>query len=270
MLPTLESCHARAPGRSIRVRVIPKHADDEASTPSWTVLTMRVGGGKLGGIHGVHLGEGVVIRYAATDATRQTIPWVEVTRPGATPVAYLAKGTDAAQAAALEKHTMQCVDCHNRPAHTFERPERAVDRALVLGDLPAGLPFMRKRAVELLRATYADEGAARSGIAAGLREAYASAPAADVTKAADALSAIWARNVFPDLRVTWGTYPNNLGHEDDPGCFRCHDGDHATADGSASIDQDCSSCHEAVAIDEASPEILTTLGLSDLTAKPGS
>jgi NapC/NirT cytochrome c family, N-terminal region len=267
---TCESCHARAPGRSIRVRVIPKHADDEANTPSWTVLTMRVGGGKLGGIHGAHLGDGVVIRFAATDATRQTTPWVELTRPGASPVAFLAKGTDAAQAAALPKHTMQCVDCHNRPAHTFERPERAVDRALVLGDLPSGLPFMRKRAVELLRATYADEGAARSGIAARLRETYASAEPSDVTKAADALSAIWAPNVFPDLRVTWGTYPNNLGHEDDPGCFRCHDGDHATADGSTSIDQDCSSCHEAVAIDEASPEILTTLGLSDLTAKPGT
>jgi hypothetical protein len=98
----------------------------------------------------------------------------------------------------------------------------------------------------------------------------ASAPPPDVAKAADALFAICARNVFPDLHVTWGTYPNNLGHEDDPECFRCHDGDHSTPDGSASIDQDCSSCHEAVAIEEASPEILTTLGLSDLTAKPGT
>src|SRR4030095_13166407 len=102
------------------------------------------------------------IRFATTDAARQTIPWVEVTRAGTGTVTYAAKGVDAT---ALPKHTMQCVDCHNRPAHTFERPERAVDRALVLGDLPAALPFMKKRAVELLRATYADEGGARSGSA---------------------------------------------------------------------------------------------------------
>ena len=264
---TCESCHAREPGRSIRVRAIPKHADDEASTPSWTVLTMKVGGGKLGGIHGAHLGKDAVIRFATTDETRQTIPWVEVTRAGASAVTYAVKGVDAA---ALPKHTMQCVDCHNRPAHTFERPERAVDRALVLGDLPASLPFMKKRAVELLRATYADEAAARAGIATGLKESFASAPQADVAKAAETLSAIWARNVFPDLKVTWGTYPNNLGHEDDPGCFRCHDGEHETADGAASIGQDCATCHEAIAIEEASPEILTTLGLADLVSKPGT
>ena len=263
---TCEGCHARQPGRAIRVRVIPKHADDEASTASWTVLTMRVGGGPLGGIHGAHLGDGVVIRYASPDPARQSIPWVEVTRPGVDKATtYLASGTTESSAAALPRYTMQCVDCHNRPAHTFERPERAVDRALALRQLPTQ-PSMRQRAVELLRASYADEGAARTGIAAGLKETYAAAPPDDVTKAAEILGAIWARNVFPDLKVTWGTYPNNLGHEDDPGCFRCHDGEHATADGAATIDQDCSSCHEAIAVEEASPEILATLGLSDLTA----
>jgi hypothetical protein len=45
----------------------------------------------------------------------------------------------------------------------------------------------------------------------------------DIQSAAVALSAIYGRNVFPDLRVTWGTYPSNLGHMDFPGCFRCHD-----------------------------------------------
>jgi NapC/NirT cytochrome c family protein len=268
---TCESCHARQPGRSVRVRLFPKHADDEASTPSWTVLTMRIGGGKLGGIHGAHLAEGVVIRYAASDDARQTIPWVEVTRPGVgQPTTYLASGADAASVARLPRFTMQCVDCHNRPAHTFEQPERAVDREMALGELPGSLPSFRKRAVELLRTTYASEDAARAGIAAGIGESYASAPPEVVQKASEGLGAIWARNVFPDLGVTWGTYPNNLGHEDTPGCFRCHDGEHSTADGSASIGQDCSSCHEAIAVEEASPEILTTLGLSDLIAKLGS
>jgi len=85
----------------------------------------------------------------------------------------------------------------------------------------------------------------------------------DIRQAALAVLAIYNRNVFPDLKVTWGTYPNNLGHTDFPGCFRCHDGSHATRDGK-SITQDCSGCHEPLAMGEASPEILKTLGLAEL------
>ena len=70
---------------------------------------------------------------------------------------------------------------------------------------------------------------------------------------------IYDTNVFPDLRVSWGTYPNNLGHDAFPGCFRCHDDEHKTADGKT-ITQDCGACHEAVAIEESSPEVLKTLG----------
>ena len=67
--------------------------------------------------------------------------------------------------------------------------------------------------------------------------------------------------MFPDLKVTWGTYPNNLGHTDYPGCFRCHDEAHLTA-AKKTISQDCSLCHQPVAVDEASPDILKTLELN--------
>ena len=88
---------------------------------------------------------------------------------------------------------------------------------------------------------------------------------ADIEQAGQTVASIYARNVFPELKVGWGTYPNHLGHEDFPGCFRCHDEDHKAADGQT-ITQDCSACHEAVAMEEASPEILKTLGLSDRLA----
>jgi hypothetical protein len=74
--------------------------------------------------------------------------------------------------------------------------------------------------------------------------------------------AVYNRNVFPDLKVAWGTYPNNLGHTDFPGCFRCHDSAHETSEGKT-ISQDCESCHQTVASDEASPEILKTLGIAE-------
>jgi hypothetical protein len=261
-----EGCHSRIPSRAVRVRAIPTHADDQTGTLTWTVLAMKVSGGVNGGIHGAHMGPGVVIRFATPDPQRKSIPWVELTRPGSAPAIYLAKGADAAATAALPRHVMQCVDCHNRPAHTFELPERAVDDAMIAGEIPSSLPFVRKNGVALLRMTYADEMAARSGIDAELRRMYPTGNPDDVAKTSAALAAIWSRNVFPDLHVTWGSYPSNLGHSDEtPGCFRCHDGDHATVDGKATIGQDCATCHEPIAVDEPNPAILGTLGLASGT-----
>jgi hypothetical protein len=88
----------------------------------------------------------------------------------------------------------------------------------------------------------------------------------DVQGAAAAVLRIYNRNVFPDLKVGWGTYPNNLGHTEFPGCFRCHDSSHTAADGK-SITQDCDACHQLLATDEASPEILKTLGLEERISK---
>jgi hypothetical protein len=90
---------------------------------------------------------------------------------------------------------------------------------------------------------------------------------ADIDRAGAALASIYARNVFPDMRVTWGTYTNNLGHTDFPGCFRCHDESHATADGKT-ISQDCTSCHDMLAVDETSPDILKALNLAGKTGEP--
>ena len=74
------------------------------------------------------------------------------------------------------------------------------------------------------------------------------------------MQAIYRRNVFPDMKVTWGTYPNNIGHEDYIGCFRCHDESHKRADG-ATITQDCTACHAILAQEEKDPKVLSDLGL---------
>jgi hypothetical protein len=168
---------------------------------------------------------------------------------------------------------MQCVDCHNRPTHTFELPERAIDKALAFGEIPSGLPFIKKEGVQLLKTDYRTSEDAAEKLPAGLinyyrqnyPEIYASRPG-DIHLATKTVLAIYNRNVFPDLKVTWGTYPNNLGHTDFPGCFRCHDGSHTTRDGTA-ITQDCTACHQPLAMDETSPEILKTLGLAERIAQ---
>jgi hypothetical protein len=164
---------------------------------------------------------------------------------------------------------MQCVDCHNRPTHTFDLPERAVDKALTIGDIAVTLPYVKKKSVELLKTGYSTSKEAADKLPATLvsfyqqhyPELYAQRTQ-DIAQAGQAVLAIYNRNVFPDLKVTWGTYPNNLGHMDFPGCFRCHDGSHTAGDGKT-ITQDCSTCHVPLAMDEASPEILKTLGIAE-------
>jgi hypothetical protein len=168
---------------------------------------------------------------------------------------------------------MQCVDCHNRPTHTFELPERAIDRALANGEVPVSLPFVKKEGVALLKAQYRSSADASDrlpkALAAYYQEHHPAVYAtrrAEIDRAGQALVAIYGRNVFPELGVTWGTYPNNLGHTDFPGCFRCHDGSH-TAAGGKTITQSCNACHEALAIEETAPEILKTLGVADRMIK---
>jgi len=181
---------------------------------------------------------------------------------------YLAQDANPESVRNLPHFDMQCVDCHNRPTHAFELPERAVNRALASGALWSTLPYIKKKSVELLKSEYAgSEEAAqkiRNAIVDFYREKYPEVYAqrsSDVTRAADSVVSIYNRNVFPDLKVTWGTYPNNLGHTDFPGCFRCHDEAHAASD-RKTITQDCIVCHNALAVDEAAPEVLNTLGLA--------
>jgi hypothetical protein len=270
---TCEQCHAREKVVGPRLRVIAKRKDDESNTPTQTVLMMLVGGGRYGGIHGIHLGPGVHMRYAAADKKRQNIPWVEY-RNADTGVArtYLASDAKPDSIRSLPKFDMQCVDCHNRPAHAFELPDRAVDDAIGAGQLLSGLPYIKKTGVDLIKADYKSEEEAKQKIPASLvsfyRQKYPDVfgkQTADIQAAGQALLAIYERNVFPEFKVAWGTYPNNLGHTDYLGCFRCHDDSHATRD-KKTITQDCSACHQALAVEETSPEILKTLGVADKIA----
>jgi hypothetical protein len=160
---------------------------------------------------------------------------------------------------------MDCVDCHNRPTHIFELPETAVDKAMSTGRISPALPFIKKEAVAALRADYPTREAARQGIADRINKFYQgkgsqSDPAA-VARAIEAVQAIYATNIFPDMKVTWGVHPNNIGHQDSPGCFRCHDGNHTSADGKT-IPNDCATCHDLLAMEEKDPKVLKDLGVN--------
>jgi hypothetical protein len=135
------------------------------------------------------------------------------------------------------------------------------------GRISPSLPFAKKRAVEILKAGYGTRDEAAQKIPAAFEKYYRdNYPAiwaqrrAEATSAAEQVLAVYGRNIFPEMKVSWGTYPNNIGHADFPGCFRCHDGNHAAKDG-RSVTQDCNACHNLLAMDEANPKVLTDLGI---------
>jgi hypothetical protein len=280
---TCEACHWPQKFGGERLRVISTYAEDQANTLTKTVLMMHIGGGvtKGPGIHGVHLGVGVVMRYFPADESRQTIPVVERTDASGKTIRYVssdAKPEDLKAAGDESKwRTMDCMDCHNRPSHTYELPERALNEAIASGEVPAALPWVKKHGLEVLKASYSSRDEATERLPSALERIYReqhpdvyTAHKADIDTAAKGILAVYRRNVFPEMKVEWGGYPNNLGHTDFPGCFRCHDANHAAPDGAA-VSQDCSSCHAMLATDESDPKVLADMGVpaSPIASGPG-
>jgi nitrate/TMAO reductase-like tetraheme cytochrome c subunit len=262
-----EACHTPAKFVGEKLLVKSSFADDEANTEAQTVLVLHLGGedslSHLSGIHGVHLNR---MEYIATASDRSTIPWVQRRNADGSETVFAASALNGAVPSG-ERRTMDCIDCHNRAAHTFQTPEEAVNRAMAEGAISPELPWIHKEGLELLKATYTSQDEAKAKIPAQLAAFYKAqhpevlqSKAAQLKSASDQLVSIYGHNVFPDMKVTWGTHPNNIGHMAYPGCFRCHDGDHVSKDGKT-ITQDCSNCHNLLAVEESKPKVLSDLGL---------
>jgi len=265
---TCEECHWPEKFSGDKFVVKTKSGDDEKNSPVKTVLLLHIGGRTLSnslvGIHGRHLD---VVTYVAADEKRQTIPWVSYRKEDGSVTEFVS--TEAPpkpeQLARGERRLMDCMDCHNRPTHTFDMPEGAVNRAMAAGRISPSLPFVHKVAGELLRRPYPSKLAAQTELPEALRQYYRThyfsvynSQRAQIERAAESLLEIYNGNIFPEMNVTWGTYPNNLGHQDFPGCFRCHDGNHKSKDG-REITQDCNACHNLLAMEDPDPKILREL-----------
>jgi hypothetical protein len=252
---TCEQCHWPEKIHGDKIRRIVEYADDETNSESVTTLQVHVGGGseRLGIAQGIHWHMNLAneVEYIATDDKRQVIPYVRVRDRTGAVREYLADGVTAEQLAKGERRRMDCMDCHNRPSHTMApTAERAVNERMASGQIPKTLPFVRREAVKALNATYPTQEAGIDGIARALRAFYRARtpdgsplPAQDIDRAVQATTDIYRRNVFPEMNVRFGTYPNNIGHIDSPGCFRCHDDEHKTKEGKT-IGQDCETCHK--------------------------
>jgi len=229
---------------------------DDANS-RWTVaLSMKIGGGSAdhgpaGGIHW-HMNINNEVSYVSTDTLRQTIPWVSLRNRTTGEVReYMAR--DAAlpreEIDRLLRNVMDCIDCHNRPSHIYRPPVRIVDRSLASGRISTAIPGIRAAAVNALVQPYTSARAATDSIPQVLdgfyREKLGAIPDTLrplLASASGELTEQFRRNFFPAMKVSWKAYPNNIGHMTDLGCFRCHDGNHVSADGKE-ISKDCNVCH---------------------------
>lgn len=261
---TCEECHWPTKHVGDKLKVETRYADDEANTETKTVLLMKVGGqqaGKSSGIHW-HVDRGVAIRYLS-DASRENIFDIEIKTPDGKTRVFK---TEAKPTGDTEWRTMDCVDCHNRPSHTFKPAGKEINSAMADGRIDKTLPFIKREGLRALtEGKYASKEEARAGIAGQIDSFYKTqyadlypTKAAEIAAASSALGDIYSWNVFPKMKVTWGTYTNHLGHDDSPGCFRCHDKKHVNEEG-VKVSGSCKLCHAVLADDEADPEILNTL-----------
>ena len=245
---TCERCHWPEKHTGNLERTIPRYLSDPANSPFTVRLLLKVGGsgrefGKPSGIHW-HTSADTKVEYFSSDAQRQAIPWVRVTDNTGVVTVYRKAGFKGDPDPRLIR-VMDCIDCHNRPAHRFNSPNDAVDEAIYLGKIDRTLPSIKRTAVDDLSQPYSSSAEGEARISADLRKKYAGAKGLDDTVAA--VIAVYRANFFPEMKVDWSKYPENIGHMDNPGCFRCHDGQHTADNGKPMPATACNSCHVILA-----------------------
>jgi nitrate/TMAO reductase-like tetraheme cytochrome c subunit len=228
---------------------------DEANTRRETRLLVHVGGGspEAGPVSGIHWHMNLAneVTFISSDEQRRNIEWVRMKDRQGNVTEYTARDTKLTpeQLAAAPRRRMDCIDCHNRPTHIYQPPDRSVDDSLAAGKLDASLPYLKREAVALLSKPYTSTDEALRSIAEGLEAFYRSnypevyAGKGDSVRAAvGEVQRIFQTYTFPEMKTDWQTHPNNVGHFYFQGCFRCPNGELASDTGRV-IRKDCGLCH---------------------------
>ncbi|QWV94453.1 NapC/NirT family cytochrome c [Geomonas oryzisoli] len=249
---TCEHCHWPEKFYAGRQKVFYHYAPNEENTPREINMLINIGGTPKSEHHrGIHWHIGQEVSYIALDRQRSSIPYIAVKEKDGSVTEYMdtEKPLSKDDVAKAQKRVMDCLDCHNRPAHVYRSPAVEMDEAFAAKRIDLGLPYLKKAAVEILTRPYKNKEEAKATIAKELPEYYnknypqvAKDKAKELAHAVTVVQDIYNRNFFPAMKITWNTYPNHIGHFYSPGCFRCHDGKHKTAAGKV-ISKDCNMCH---------------------------
>jgi nitrate/TMAO reductase-like tetraheme cytochrome c subunit len=265
-----ETCHSPAKFSDDSLRVSAHFTPNQTNMPYAIDLILKTGGGsKQSGLgRGIHWHIVNKVYYYATDSTQQTIPYVRVVNDDSSVTEYtdISANFDPASVDQSKLVEMDCITCHNRITHRIYTPEESVDKSMNLGKIPTSIPEIRLKGVEVLRGTYTTQEQALAGIA-GLENYYMTyypdfytANSELVQSAITELQTIFNNSVFIDQKVDWNAHPNNIGHIDSAGCFRCHDGEHMTT-GQEAIRLECNICHSIPVVTTAQ-DLVTTIEIS--------
>ena len=242
---TCEQCHWPKKFVGNLERTYTHFLGDETNTIHQIRMLLKVGGadpthGPVGGIHW-HMNVANTVEYFASDKSRQQIPWVRFTDSKGVVTEFRdPEFTNQVDTASIRR--MDCMDCHNRPAHVLQSPNDAVDLAMHIGQIDRTLPYIKTNAVHILTQEYTNSTEALRKIATFLATQYPNKTG--IRSDIEAVQQIYTNNFFPEMKASWQVYPNNISHKDWAGCFRCHDGKHQTADGQRFIKaNDCNACH---------------------------
>lgn len=247
-----EKCHSPEKFSDDSLRVKERFYPDTQNSPYSTYLILKTGGGskRVGLGRGIHWHIENQVQYFSTDKLDQNIPYIRVTNDDGSIEEYvdIEVGFNPASVNNDELKTMDCITCHNRISHTIPFPAQSVDNALARGAIDADIPDIRRMGAEVLSLDYSNQEQAMESIA-NLESYYETTfpdfYSANQQKIADAiveLQNIYATSVFEEQEVDWETHPNNVGHNNSPGCFRCHDGKHLN-DKDEAIRLECNLCH---------------------------
>ena len=267
---TCEKCHLPEAFSDDSLRVITHFQADRDNSPYSIYLIMKTGGGtKREGLgRGIHWHTINRVVYYAADTLNQNIPYIRVYNDDGTTTEYMdiETGFDPATLDESKLKEVDCITCHNRISHDFIPPADSVDNSMARGLIATDIPEIRAKAVEVLSAHYTSHQDALAAISR-LEQFYKDNEAAYYKKNADKVTAaiqtiinIYERTIFIDQRVDWTTHPNNIGHVNSPGCFRCHDGKHLNTEQEA-IRLECNLCH-AIPVVATAQDFVTKIEIS--------
>lgn len=254
---TCEACHWPEKFHGKKVKQFVSYTNEDQENPDIQEVALHIGGrnpltDSFEGIHW-HVSNNVKVEYQSLDEKRTSIGAIKVTKPSGVTEEYSLDG-GTSEGSEGKWRTMDCIDCHNRPTHVYDKLEPKVDFGLQSKKINPAIPGIREDSLTVLQKEYATRAEAREQIVANLLSLQAERHGADfvaeneqtlISSGAYLLDA-YMDNVWPKMKVTWGTYKEHIGHQNEDegfGCFRCHDDEHQTEFGKT-ISQSCDLCHD--------------------------
>jgi hypothetical protein len=232
------------------------YLSDETNSRFSLNMLLKIGGGSeetgiTSGIHYWHMDIVNKITYIASDSSRQTIPWVRTESKDGNVTVYKSRNFHFKNDTVPNSfvRTMDCIDCHNRPTHIYHNPYDAVNKMMSIGNIDTALSNIKSVSVDALENSYTTKNAGLDSIKIIIKYYYKTkypdifaGNSKAIEKSISIIQNIYDKNYFPEMKVNWKGYPDNIGHMYFPGCFRCHDGNHYSTNGKV-IRKDCNTCH---------------------------